>query len=326
MSKRKGTKLSILGLLIIFLFLIPLFDKSAYHQIHILIMMGISLIMATSFRSIANTGQLSFGHGGMMTLGAYTSTLLVMKLGLSFWPALIVAGLAAGVLAAIVGFPFTRIKGVYFGITTLFLTQIIILFAEQWKSMTNGSAGIIHIPPPNRIVVPGLLTIDFSSKVDFYYLILILVLITLLILYALENSRIGLTFHSLRQSDSLAESLGINTTKYKIIAFSIGSVFAGIAGAFYAAYITAIAPSTFGFIYTVYVVAYVMVGGLKSFLGPILGAIVLTILPELFRAVPQYQPFLFAASLLFVIFYLPKGLVGVPAQLKNLLRKRISHA
>lgn len=325
MSKNKGIKLSTLGLLIIFLFLIPLFDKSAY-QIHILIMMGISLIMATSFRSIANTGQLSLGHGGMMTLGAYTSTLLVMKLGISFWSALILAGLTAGVLAAIVGFPFTRIKGIYFSITTLFLTQIIILLAKQWKSMTNGSAGIIHIPPPDRIVVPGLLTIDFSSKVDFYYLILILVLITLLILYALENSRIGLIFNSIRQSESLAESMGVNTTKYKILAFSIGSFFAGIAGAFYASYITAIAPSTFGFMYTVYVVAYVMVGGLNSFLGPILGAIVLTILPELFRGIPQYQPFLYAASLLLVIFYLPKGLIGVPGQLKNLFRKRISHA
>jgi branched-chain amino acid transport system permease protein len=324
-SKRRAIKFSTLGLFILFLFLIPLLDKSAYH-IHIMIMMGISVIMATSFRAIANTGQLSFGHGGMMTLGAYTSTLLVMKLGLPFWIALVLAGLAAFILAAMVGYPFTRIKGVYFGITTLFLSQVIILTFQHWKSMTNGNAGINNIPPPNPVVIPGLLTIDFSSKIDYYYLVLIAVLLTILILYALEHSRIGLTFHSLRQSDSLAESLGVNTTKYKILAFSIGCIFASMSGCLYAEYITAINPTTFGFIYTVYVVAYVMVGGINNFPGPIIGAVVLTILPEMFRIADKFQPFLFTALLILSMFFLPGGMVGLPGQLKNLFKKRIKHA
>jgi branched-chain amino acid transport system permease protein len=289
-------------------------------------MMGISIIMATSFRAIANTGQLSFGHGGMMTLGAYTSTLLVMKLGLSYWLAVVLAGLAAFVLAAMVGYPFTRIKGVYFGITTLFLSQVIILTFVHWKSMTNGNAGINNIPPPNPVVIPGLLTIDFSSKIDYYYLVLIVVLITILILYALEHSRIGLTFHSLRQSDSLAKSLGVNVTKYKILAFSIGCIFASLSGCLYAEYITAINPTTFGFIYTVYVVAYVMVGGLNNFLGPIVGAIVLIVLPETFRIAERFQPFLFSALLILSMFFLPGGMVGLPGQLKNFLKKRTRHA
>ena len=262
----------------------------------------------------------------MMAVGAYTSALLVMKLGLSSWAALIAAGAAAGIIALLAGYPFVRVKGIYFAMVTIFLAEVIRLIAEQWRSLTGGSSGIISIPRPDPIVIPGLLNMDFASKVDFYYFILVLVLVTLLILYAIEHSRIGMTWLGIQQAEPLSESVGVNTARFKVLAFSIGCFFAGVAGAFYSQYIAAITPSTFGFFYAIYVVVYMIVGGAGRFSGPIIGAIILTLLPESARALKEYQPFVFAGVLMAVIFFLPGGLVSLPQQLKKLVKKRQRHA
>lgn len=325
MSRRKWAKPLSYSALIILLFLIPLFVTGPY-QLHILIMAGISIILASSLRLIATSGQLSLGHGGMMAIGAYTSALLVMKLGLSSWAALVVAGLAAGLIALLVGYPFVRIRGIYFALVTIFLAEVIRLIAEQWRSLTGGTSGIINIPRPDPIVIPGLLNIDFASKVDFYYFVLVLMLVTLLILYAIEHSRTGLTWFSIQQADFLAESVGVNTARFKALAFSIGCFFAGIAGAFYSQYIAAITPSAFGFFFAIYIVVYMIVGGMGRFSGPIIGALILTLVPESVRALKEYQPFVFAGVLMLIIFFLPEGLVGLPQRLRKLVRERLSHA
>jgi len=310
---------------VIMLFLIPLFIKGPY-ILHILILVGINIILASSLRLIHTSGQLSLGHGGMMLIGAYTSTLLVMKLGLSSWAALVLAGFAAAGLAFLVGFPFVRLKGIYFAMITLFLAAIIILNAEQWRGLTGGSSGITNIPRPDPIVIPGLLNMNFASKPDFYYFILVLTLATLVILYAIEHSRIGLTWLSIQQNDSLAESIGVNTAALKVLGFSIGCFFAGIAGAFYSQYMSVVNPGTFGFGLAIYVVAYMIVGGVRRFSGPILGAFLLTLLPEFFAGLERYQPFVFVAILMLIIFFLPDGLIDLPRRLKRLPTRRSIHA
>ena len=325
MSKGKLIKPFSYGALIIFLFLVPLFIKGPY-ALHILILAAMNIILASSLRLIATSGRLSLGHGGMMAVGAYTSALLVMKLGLSSWAVLLLAGLAAACLALFVGFPFVKLKGIYFAMITVFLAEMIILTAEQWRSLTGGSSGIVNIPRPDPIVIPGLLNMDFASKVDFYYFILVLMLVTLLILYAIERSRIGLTWLSIQQADFLAESIGVNTARFKVLAFCIGCFFAGIAGSFYSQYISVINPRTFGFFFAIYVVVYMIVGGMRRFSGPILGALILTILPELARALKEFQPFVFAGALMLVIFFLPEGLVSLPGRLRKLVKERLSHA
>jgi branched-chain amino acid transport system permease protein len=311
--------------LIIFLFLVPLFIKGPY-QLHILIMAGIAVILASSLRLIFNSGQLSLGHGGMMSVGAYTSALLVMKLGLSTWAALGIGAAAAAALALMVGYPFVRLKGMYFALVTVFLAEVIRLIAEQWREVTGGSLGITNIPRPDPIVIPGLLNVDFASKADFYYLILVLVLVTLLILYAIERSSVNVTWLSIRQTDFLAESVGVNTARLKVIAFTIGCFFAGLSGAFFSQYILVITPSAFGFVYAIYVVVYMIAGGMKRFSGPIIGALILTFLPESARVLKEYQPFIFAGVLMLIIFFLPEGMVGLPQRLRNIVRERFSHA
>jgi branched-chain amino acid transport system permease protein len=325
MSSRRWAKPLGYTFLVIFPFFIPLFITGPY-QLHILIMAGINIILASSVRLVVTSGLLSLAHGGMMAIGAYTSALLVMRLGISSWGALVLAGVVAGILALTVGFPFVRLKGVYFALVTVFLGEVIRLIAEQWRSLTGGSLGIFNIPRPDPIVVAGLLNIDFSSKVDFYYFILVLTLVVLFILYALEHSRIGLTWSAIAQADYLAESVGVDTAKFQILAFTIGGFFAGIAGAFYSQYIAAISPNSFGFFWSVYIVIYMIVGGMRSFTGPIIGALILTFLPESARVLKEFQPFLFAGVLMIIIFLLPEGVIGLPRRLRKIMKEGFSRA
>jgi len=325
MSRRQLVKPLSYSALIILLFLIPLFVTGPY-LLHILIMCGISVILASSLRLIFNCGELSIATGGMMCLGGYTSTLLVMKLGVSTWAALVAGGAATTVLALLVGYPFFRLKGIYFALVTAFLGEVITLIAEQWRSVTGGAMGISNIPKPDPIVIPGLMNMDFTSKIDFYYLILVLTLVTLLILYAVEHSRVGVTWASIRASNALAESVGVNIANYKVLAFCIASFFPGMVGAFYSNYIMVIAPSTFGFVFSIYVIVYLVVGGPRKFLGPIIGALILTFVPELARPLKQFQPYIFAGLIMLVVFWLPEGIVGVPQRLRKIVRERAEHA
>ena len=258
-----------------------------------------------------------------MTIGAYTSALLVMKGGVSFWAAMPLAGLFVALIACLIGYPFVRLKGIYFSIVTIFFSEVVVLTAQQWQSLTGGSAGIFAISRPDALSIPGIFHVSFASKVDFYYLMFFLMLVCLLILYAVEKSRIGMILRAIQQADSLSESVGIDTTGFKVLAFGIGSFFAGLMGGFYSHYISAISPDAFSFLFTIYLLVYMTVGGEKTFVGPILGASVLTILPEVARPLKAFMPFLFAAVLIAVIFFVPEGMVGLPKLLK---RKRSSHA
>jgi branched-chain amino acid transport system permease protein len=271
-------------------------------------------------------GQLSFGQAGMMTIGAYTTALLSTKLGVPSWLALGAAPVTAAILALAVGYPFMRLKGVYFSLCTIFFSVILQLIADQWQNVTGGSFGINNIPQLSSIVFGDFLTIDFSSKVTYYYFMLILVLVVLVICYALEKSRLGVTWFSIKESDALSRSIGINITNYQVLAFCIGSLFAGLAGGLYAQYNAVITPGAFGFTYAVYVLLYMAVGGAKRFAGPILGSFVLILVPEIARPLKQYQPYLFAGVTILVIFLLPDGLISLPQRVISIIRERRHHA
>jgi branched-chain amino acid transport system permease protein len=301
---------------------LPLVVSGPYY-VHTFILAMMNIALASSLRLISRTGQVPLSHGGMATIGAYASALLVMKLGLSSWLALLIGGLGAALVASLVGYPFVRLKGVYFTIVTAFFGEMVVLTAQQWESLTGGSGGLYGIPAPDPIVMPRILTIDFSSKAEFYYLSLFLVAATLVIVYAVERSRVGLTFSGIKQADSLAESCGIDTTGFKVFAFAAGSFFAGIMGAFYGQYISAIAPDSFGFMFTIYILVYMTVGGQESFIGPILGALVLTLLPEATRSFKAYVPFFYAAVLILVIFFIPDGIAGLVIRMTKLASRRL---
>jgi len=315
--------------LVVLLFLVPLFVKGAYF-LHILIMAGIAIILTSSLRTIATTGQISLAHAGFMAIGAYTSALLVMKLNFSYWVALPLGGIAAALLALLVGYPFVRVKRVYFAMLTLFMGAIIRLTIMEWRGLTGGTSGLLGIPPPNSIVIPGFLNIAFDSKVPYYYLILALVLISLLFLHRIDSSCVGRTLLAIQQGDFVAESVGINVTRFKVFALCVGCFFAGITGSFYAHFIKVLTPDSFGVLQAIYLVVYMVVGGRRRFYGAILGAFILTLLPEFFRILREYQPFVFVGILLVIIFLLPDGLVSLPEAVKSRIKKapegRVSNA
>jgi branched-chain amino acid transport system permease protein len=260
------------------------------------------------------------GHAGFYAIGAYASAILAKKLGFSFWGTLWIGGIAAALIALGIGYLIVRVKRVYFSMLTLFIGQIIALVLVEWRDFTGGNSGLLSIPPPNTINLFGL-AIEFTSKTPYYYLILVLVLITLAVLYRIDSSRIGRSFLAVQQGDYVAESIGINVTGYKVLSWTIGCFFAGIAGAFYAHYTLNLTPISFGILPTIYMVVYMVVGGRKKFYGAIVGAVILTILPEFFRSLKQYQPFVFVAILFVIIFLLPGGLVDLPALIKSKIRK-----
>ncbi len=311
----------IFGALIVLLIVLPNVFSGPY-SLHTLILTMMNIVLAASLRLINLSGQMSLAHGGMMTIGAYASTLLVIRLGLSSWLAIPTAGLLSAFVAVLAGFPFVRLKGIYFSIVTIFFGEMVVLTAEHWQTLTGGSTGIFNIPRPNVVTIPGLLNLTFSSKIDFYYAMLVLMMASLLLLYAIERSRIGLILRAVQQTDSLAESVGINTAGFKVLAFAVGCFFAGITGGFYSHYISAISPDSFGFLFTIYILVYMIVGGEKRFAGPILGAFVLTILPEVLRPLKALVPFFFAAVLILVIFFAPDGMAGMVERLRNIVIKR----
>jgi branched-chain amino acid transport system permease protein len=213
---------------------------------------------------------------------------------------------------------------------TLFLGAVIRLIIMEWRGLTYGSSGLLNIPPPNSLSFFGLFNIIFNSKVPYYYLILFLVLITFWFLYRIDTSRVGRTLLAIQQDDFVAESVGINVTNSKVFAWCVGCFFAGIAGSFYAHFIRTLTPDSFGVLQAIYVVVYMVVGGRRRIYGAILGAFILTLLPEFFRILKEYQPFVFVGILLIITFFLPGGLVDLPKLGASLLRNHkgpnVTHA
>jgi len=317
MNKTKPSRFAIAGAFLVALVLFGAFYGNTY-VLHVAILLMMNVVLGCSLRITIISGQLSMGHGGFVTLGAYTSAILLVKAGISStWLALFCSTLVATAWAILLGFPFTRLKGIYFAVISIFSVQVIVLTVQQWRSLTDGALGIAGVPRPDSI-----LGIDFNSKTSFYFLILVLMVISLIVLWAIENSRVGMVFKGMRQSESLAESVGINTMVYRVAAFAIGGFFAGLMGGFYVQYISSVDPTVFGFIPTIYILIYVVVGGEGSFIGPMIGAALLTLLPEIARPLQSWMPLLFAGILMIIIFLMPEGLVGLPQRVRSLFRKR----
>jgi len=286
------------GLLIILL-LLPLFVKSLY-LIHIINITFIYIIVAVSFRTIMTSGQLPLSHAGFMGIGAYISAIAAKWLGWTPWLTIPLGALVAMGIGILIGYPFARLRAVYYAMISLFFGMLIISGVKAFAKWTGGAAGLTGIPP----------LLGFS-KVPYYYFFLGLTAITLLVLHRLEVSRPGITWKAIAQSHMVAASIGINEARYRIIASAIGCLFVGLAGATYAHYNTVIGPTSFSFMATIMLLIYVVVGGVGSFTGPIIGLILLMTVPELLRGFRQYVPYISAAIVLIVVFLMPKGVAGL---------------
>ncbi len=324
MSRGKAIQPTATGVLVAFLFCLPLFMDNPY-WLYILSLAWINVLLASSLRTISLTGELSLGQVGFMLVGAYSSALLSLKLGLSVWLTMLIGGLLAAALAALLAYPVLRTKGVYFTVLTLLVAEIFRLSMWYMPSLSGGPAGLSGIPAPGAIVLPGIGAIAFVTKTANYYLLLTVVSVSLVVLWRLERS-LGFTWMALRQNDALADAVGINVMGYKIVAFVVGSFFAGIAGASFAHFmhlLTTDVTAMFGMLTSIYVVIYMVVGGRGRFAGPILGAVVLTLVPEFARPLKQYQPIIFGGLVIFIIFFMREGLIDLPYYLPVWRRKAL---
>jgi branched-chain amino acid transport system permease protein len=246
-----------------------------------------------------------------MCIGAYTSALLAKNLGVPFEVSLLCGAVLAAAVGLAIGYPSLRLRGVYFAMVTVAFVEAIRLIASIWVPLTRGNAGLSGVPKPS------ILGMTLGTKTSQYYLALFLMLVVLVILYKLEQSRLGLVWKSIGMADNLAQSLGVNIANYKLLAFSLGCFFAGVAGAFYAHFIRFLFPPEFGFLLATNILIYNFVGGRGHFAGPIVGAAFLSLLSEPFRGSP-YETIFFSIVMLLTILFLPGGLVTLPGKLAGL--------
>ncbi len=297
------------GLTVFFLAL-PLIVRDNYNM-HLIIMSMIFIELAAGLNLIVGyVGQLSLGHAAFFGIGAYTSALLNLNLGVPFWEGMVLGGAIAALIGFLLGYVTLRVRGHCFVLITIAFAEIFKLIHFNWVDLTHGQMGLSDIHPP-AIRIPGLLDLSFSTKVPYYYLALVLVAITIYVTGRLVHSRLGRAFVGIRENEMLAESVGINAFKYSMVAFVVGAFFAGIAGSFYAHYITFISPDLFSFSVTTTMIVMLVMGGKGTVAGPIVGAVIFTILPEYLRIAEKLRLPIFGLILLVGIMYMPQGLIKV---------------
>lgn len=295
----------ILGIILFVLLAIPLF-ASSYIVYVVTLAMLFSMLTASYDLMTGFTGPLSFSHGAFYGIGAYTSALLTLKTGMSFWVAMPLSTLTVFVFAAIVGYPALKLRGHYFAVTTFFFGHFIYLVLLNSRDLTRGPLGLGGIRPPE-----SLFGIDFGNMTAMYYLIFFFGALMVAFLFVLVNSTIGKLLVSIRENEDLAQASGVNTAFYKVMAFSISSGFAGMAGSLFAHFFRLLHPSTFAWMTSEMIVIMFLVGGAGTLIGPIIGAGVVTFILELMRFAPEWRFIIWSILLIVILIIEPRGLAGL---------------
>ena len=305
MKKIPNTPLSVLiGFVSAVLLFFPEIVTNSY-LVHLAIMSLIWIMFSSSYNILLNAGQLSLSHNGFFALGAYASAVMSMRLGLSFIPSMIVGGLLSVAAGMLIGRITLKMRGSHFVLVTFAFAEIIRLSANNWVSVTNGPMGLRGIP------VPEIFGYQFYDLAPLYYLGLVLTLITLYVSWRMLNGRYGRAFIALRTSEDLAEAVGINYSKYIFIALAVSCFFTGVAGSFYAHYVTLVSPDLSKFIYMINLLIMVIAGGRYTLGGPVLGAILFVVVSEALRFFEMYRMLLFGVLLIVVVTFMPSGIYPV---------------
>jgi len=282
------------------------------YLLHILVIAGIYIILTLSLNLIVGyTGLPALGHAAFSCIGAYTSSLLALNMGLSPWIGLLIGACVAAISGIVIGYPAVRLKGDYLALATFGLGVIIYSIAKNWISLTRGPMGLPGIPGFSVFGLP------LSEIWSYLLLVLVFVVITVFVIRRIVNSPFGRILRSIREDEIASQALGKNTTKYKLLVFVIGAFFAGIAGSLYAHYITFIDPSSFTVMESIAILLMVIFGGMGSISGSITGAIILVVFPELLRflgmpssiAAPMRQ-MIYGLLLVGLMIKRPQGMMG----------------
>jgi branched-chain amino acid transport system permease protein len=260
----------------------------------------LTIVLATSWNIISGfSGYTSFGHAGFFGIGAYVGALLIFYDTVTWIPAVILSGLATSLVALVIGYPTLRLRGPYFAITMLGLSELARIVVTAWDSLTRGGLGVFL--PILRDTTPN------------YYAMLVLATVAVVVSYVVGTSRFGLKLRSIRDDEVAAQSMGINTTFYKMAAFVLSSFFPGAAGAIYARHTGFIDPPTvFAIVWSIRPIATAILGGQGTILGPIIGAVVLTLVSEeVWASNPNVYQIIFGGMIVLVVLFIPGGLISV---------------
>jgi len=278
----------------------------------IFVMTGLFIVLSTSLNlTVGIAGVLSLAHAAFYGIGAYSSALLSQNVGTPFWLNVLAAGTLAGVFGLVFSIPSLKLRGDYMAIATLGFGEIIRIWIKNWESFTGGATGIRGIPTPH------LRGFSFNSPERYLIIVSFFAAVSVILIYRIANSPFGNILKAMRDDPVSAEALGKNTTYYRIIALVIGSVFAGMSGSLYAHYITYIHPSNFTLIESIFVLCMVVLGGMGSIKGSVVGAVVLVMLPELLRfvgmpshMVAPFRQILYSVALISLMLFRPHGIWG----------------
>lgn len=262
------------------------------------------------------TGQLSLAQGGFFGIGGYTAGILMASYEVSFWIALPAAVAMTAALGYVIGLAALRTRGDYFAIFTLAVGVMIVIIIERWENVTGGTDGLIGIPPPSSIG-----PLHFDSLNAQYYLVLFFLVLTIYVVWSLVNSLVGRTFVAVRNSEELARAVGIDAGKTHQLSFVISAALAGLGGALYAVFLGYIGPAMGGVQMTFMMLVYLMIGGVASLAGPLLGTLLVTSLMQFLQGFAQYQMMALGPILVIVIIFFPQGLAGLAKRLPALWKR-----
>jgi branched-chain amino acid transport system permease protein len=297
--------------------LIALPHGLSFSQQEILVFMVINILLVMSYRLLTLTGEWSLGHVVIMGVGAYASALMTKKLGVPVPVGMILGGVTAALLAVLLSFPLFRMKGFYFLIGSFAAGEIIRLIWKRFREPFGGVRGISGIDPMPDFSL-GFYSFDFFEPVSYYYFAGTVVAFCLWVLWRIEKSPVGLTFHAVHWQDKLAQASGVNLRAYRTLAFAIASGFAGVAGALQAHYVGTVNPNSFDIEVMVFVLTWAIVGGTTTFYGPILGCVLLTVINEIVlrgMGFEQARPLFYGAIMILSILFLPNGLESIVQKL-----------
>jgi branched-chain amino acid transport system permease protein len=288
---------------------LPLFLTGNYWR-GILIICALNVLLAVGLNLILGyCGQLNLGQSGFFGIGAYVSTLLVTNGVVSFWPAFLAGALVAGAAGVVLAVFATRLRGHYLAIASLGFALIVHQTLVNWIDVTQGPLGIYGIAPPPPIAIPGLGTIDFSNQAALFWLIGGCAFVVYLLVANLVRSPIGETLRAIREDEISAASLGIHPQRWKVFAFGLGAAIAGLAGGFLPPFVGTLTPDLFQIVESFTMLAMVIVGGMGTMAGPVIGAIFLTVLAEVLREFGELRLMVYGVALALVVLFLPGGLV-----------------
>ncbi len=300
--------------------IIPQLITNKYYM-NILIMSGIWSIVTLALNLILGyTGQAQLAHGAFFGIGAYAAALTMLNWNLNFWLALPFGAAVAGFFGLIIGLPALRTKGSYFAIGTMCFNIIVTLIIDRWEGLTNGSRGLMGIPGPSPIPLPWVGEIAFKTQAAQYYLVLFFLLLTIFILRRTIQSLVGRSFRAIKGNEELAEALGIPSTKTKLLSLIISCVLAGMGGVLYASYIGFLSPDQTDFHMGFNFLIYILIGGIGTMIGPIIGTLLIVTIPEALQVAAEYRMFFYGLILVFMIIYMPRGIMGAVQDWTN--RKR----